>query len=67
MSDQVVVSELPDCDLCKTQGYDPPRKARYDGATWMGPWAYMCAEHFRHHGVGLGTGRGQKLIVEKDA
>jgi hypothetical protein len=37
--------------------------ARYDGATVHGPWAYMCEEHFQSDGVGLGTGRGQLLVL----
>lgn len=54
---QVVVLRLPKCDFC---GKD----ARYDGKTEMGPWANMCPQHFRMYGVGLGSGRGQKLIVK---
>ncbi len=60
MSTSVKVLRLPNCDLC------PPtiKAAHYDGATSMGPWAYMCDEHFQQYGVGLGTGRGQRLITE---
>lgn len=44
--------------------------AYYDGKTVVqgnysmifGPWAYMCEHCFAHHGVGLGVGKGQKLI-----
>jgi hypothetical protein len=38
-------------------------QAQYDGATIHGPWGYMCNQHFAAYGVGLGTGRGQFLIV----
>lgn len=31
-----------------------------DGATKSGPWAYMCEADHQKHGVGLGTGKGQK-------
>lgn len=31
------------CDFCKKQ-------ARYDGKTTMGPWAYMCEEHYSLYG-----------------
>jgi hypothetical protein len=56
------VPELPSCDLCSMLGtYLVP--ARYDGATVHGPWAYMCEDHFRSDGVGLGTGRGQRLLL----
>jgi hypothetical protein len=60
---EAVVSEIPTCDLCTHVG-EPPHPAEYDGATSMGPWANMCARHFRLYGVGLGTGRGQKLFTE---
>lgn len=45
----------PKCDFCS-------KPASYDGKTAMGPWAYMCDTHFRMYGVGLGLGRGQKLL-----
>lgn len=50
------------CDFCTSSGYSPPRTAIVDGRTLSGPWGYMCREHYRLHGVGLGTGRGQVLI-----
>lgn len=37
-------------------------EAAYDGKTVHGPWAYMCARCFIDHGIGLGTGRGQRLL-----
>jgi len=55
---EVYVEELPKCNFC-----DKP--AHYDGKTTMGPWAYMCEEHFKMYGIGLGTGKGQKLIPRK--
>jgi hypothetical protein len=58
-----LVNELPDCAICKQEGYNPVRKGRYDGATVMGTWAFMCTMHFRLYGRGLGTGVGQKLAV----
>lgn len=54
----VKVTALPDCDICKKQ------KAKYDGKTLMGPWAYMCQSCYDTSGVGLGTGLGQELVVE---
>lgn len=57
MSTQTFVSELPKCDFCDEQ-------ARYDGKTVMGPWANMCVLHFGQYGTGLGTGRGQELVVK---
>lgn len=56
------VPELPSCDICSMLGvFMVP--ARYDGATVHGPWAFMCEDHFRSDGVGLGTGMGQRLIL----
>lgn len=38
----------------------------YDGRTIQGPWAIMNPESFRLHGVGVGTGRGQKYEKQPD-
>lgn len=54
---ETVVKELPKCDFCE-------QKARYNGKTKMKPWAYMCAVHFGEHGIGLGLGMGQKLVLK---
>lgn len=66
MSSSVTVSVLPGCDICKYVG-PPPRKpaqiAAYDGKTTEGPWANMCEFHFKKYGVGLGTGKGQRLVL----
>lgn len=48
------------CDLCTREGLQVV--AQYDGATRMGPWAYMCKTCFESYGVGLGLGLGQELI-----
>lgn len=56
MSTSVKVETKPACDFCGSP-------ADYDGKTNMGPWAYMCQGHFDTMGIGLGTGRGQKLEV----
>lgn len=56
MNNLVEVSELPQCDFCDSS-------AQYDGATSDGAWAYMCASHFRLFGIGLGLGKGQKLVI----
>ena len=32
------------CDFCKAA-------ATYDGKTTMGPWAFMCEEHFVQYGI----------------
>lgn len=54
---EVKVSELPKCDFCG-------ETAQYDGKTRLGPWADMCSRCFKTYGVGLGLGRGQKLILK---
>lgn len=56
----VVVSALKFCDFCRLDGTETV--AQYDAKTTLGPWANLCLAHFQWHGVGLGTGRGQKLI-----
>lgn len=49
------VAGLPNCDFCS-------KTARFDAKTRFGSWAYMCNECFRVHGIGLGIGKGQRLI-----
>ena len=51
----VVVSELPTCDFCNNT-------AEVDGKTVFGSWAYMCRRCFKQHSIGLGLGKGQKLL-----
>ena len=58
---EVIVSTLPNCDFNHSQ----TTKAEFDGKTTMGPWANMCEAHFGLFGVGLGTGKGQRLIVRE--
>ena len=63
MGTEVIVPHIPKCDICKHKGIDPCPDAVVDGAMTQGSWAYMCQECFMRYGVGLGTGRGQKLVV----
>lgn len=63
MSDTAYVSKLPTCDIHELQLGETGVIAEYDGKTKQGPWANMCASCFEAHGVGLGTGRGQRLVV----
>jgi hypothetical protein len=56
---EVVLDELPMCNF----RHDTAEPAHYDGATVQGSWAYMCEEHFKMYGLGLGLGRGQRLVV----
>nr|APG79819.1 hypothetical protein [uncultured bacterium] len=43
------------CDYCS-------KIAEYDSRTGIGAWAYLCREHFEKYGIGLGLGKGQKII-----
>lgn len=52
------VSVLPNCQFPHAE----PTLAYVDGATIQGPWGYMCETHFKAFGVGLGMGKGQRLI-----
>ena len=63
-SDSVNVREIPECDICKYEEHKEGVPAAYDGKTVHGPWGYMCEKHFGTHGVGLGTGKGQRLVKE---
>ena len=67
MSTEVKVAKIPDCDLTQKYGmHDEPKPAAYDGKTTFGPWAYMCEACFVKFGVGLGTGKGQRLVLRKE-
>ena len=61
MSESVEVTSLPDCDFHAQRGEQV--QAAVDGKTIFGPWANMCTPCFRTNGVGLGTGRGQRLVL----
>lgn len=56
MSEKTEIHSEKECDFCDS-------KADYDGKTKLGAWAYMCETHYKSLGVGLGTGKGQKLEV----
>lgn len=58
---QVEVDKLPLCDFCDQDGVK--RAAYADGKLNFGTsWAYMCKPHFNVYGIGLGLGKGQKLV-----
>ena len=63
MSTEVEMTTLPPCDVCTATGVARPEVARYDAKTVRGPWGYLCEAHFLTLGVGLGTGRGQRLVL----
>lgn len=61
--ESVEVVRLPNCDFCQIEGRETP--AAYDGKTVHGPWANMCELCFTKNGIGLGLGRGQRLLLKK--
>lgn len=56
---EVIVGALPNCDFCGM-------KAAYDAKTVMGPWANLCEKDFQAVGIGLGVGKGQRLVLKSD-
>jgi hypothetical protein len=44
------------CEVCS----QPITDTFVDGKTHMGPWANMCSGCHKHHGTGLGMGKGQQ-------
>lgn len=67
MATEVEVYKLPTCDVCWFEEGKPGVEAHYDVKTIHGPWANVCEKHFASHAIGgLGTGRGQRLIVKKE-
>ena len=73
MGTVATVAELPDCQICThmglPDGFLSVQPARYDARMHTGQWAFMCDQHFKayavsaHPSIGLGTGKGQMLIV----
>ncbi len=63
MSTKVFITELPNCDICKSNEKKEV-SAKYDGLTIYGSWANMCEDCFQDYGKGLGTGQGQELILK---
>jgi hypothetical protein len=61
MSKRVVVTRIPNCDLC---GDGTP--AKYDSRMMnRTAWANMCQAHWDSNGIGrLGTGFGQEYILK---
>jgi hypothetical protein len=62
---EVRVDKRPPCDICFERSIKEPLMAEYDGKTYRGTWAYMCHAHFKEYGMGVGLGRGQKLVIKK--
>lgn len=63
MNETVWIGNLPPCcDYCWDYTHSEGVLAKYDGKTKDGPWALMCEDHFKIHGIGLGTGKGQRIV-----
>jgi hypothetical protein len=58
---EVVVMRLPDCDIDSGHG-----AAAYDAKTKQGPWGYLCEDCYADHGIGLGLGKGQRLVLRAE-
>lgn len=59
---EVNTSKINYCEVCANWGF-PKVIAIYDAkTTHQGKWAFLCKEHFEQFGIGLGLGKGQKLI-----
>lgn len=65
MSEEVLVTQMHNCDVCNQEGVRRPAYA--DAKLNIGPWAYVCLDHFKIYGCKLGTGRGQRLVLKVDA
>lgn len=48
------------CQICDKENL----KEIVDGRTKFGPWAWMCTDCHKEHGVGYGTGKGQRWDTE---
>lgn len=62
---EIKVTEYPDCDYHRYVLKSDLVEARYDARTKDGTWGFLCEECFDEHGIGLGTGLGQRLVKRK--
>ncbi len=53
----VYMKEVPNCSFCLDE-------ALVDGTITTGQWAFMCLDHYRQYGIGLGVGIGQRLHLQ---
>jgi hypothetical protein len=54
-----VLTKRPVCDMCGNRPAAIDGKVKYATA-----WAYMCIPCWEQHGVGLGVGLGQRLLID---
>lgn len=76
----VKVKRLPTCDFCNAPArYDGrtnfgpgfggsvgTQVPGGDPLNGSGQWANMCQRHFDSYGIGLGLGKGQRLVLEDE-
>jgi hypothetical protein len=60
MSVTTIVDRRPQCDMCRKA------EAQFDAKTIVGSWAYMCLPCYKVYGIGLGTGKGQRLYLASE-
>ena len=61
-SEAVTVEHLPPCDYHFEQS-DELVSANFAGFTIFETHAFMCASCFNLYGMGLGPGKGQRLVI----
>ena len=52
-----------ECEICHAELGEGKIGVFVDGKTKLGPWGIMCPRCHAIHGVGLGTGKGQRYMV----
>jgi len=58
----VIVTKLPNCDICAMEGKTEP--AKYDTRVPGEGWMNLCQCHYDMHGCSLGPGKAQKLVLK---
>lgn len=59
------MGKVDKCDICEESlNWIQNKQWFVDGKLKQGPWALMCPRCFEMHGVGLGTGKGQKYDLK---
>lgn len=53
------MDELPTCNIPNCD-----KEAKYDEKTVHGSWGYLCEEHHRSYGVGIGTKLEKRVKID---
>ncbi|MHA2384155.1 MAG: hypothetical protein ACXACT_16400 [Candidatus Thorarchaeota archaeon] len=56
------LGNIDTCNICPTK----ITTTFIDGKTTMGPWAILCPQCHKDVGYGLGTGLGQRYVLQED-